>query len=119
MQQELQKGISRVARAKAKPRAKEVNHFDKYAYTQAEAKQFIPDCVGCTLQKDTRMHMRWKAEYVVNGAPEICTKVWNDERSDTEALKIVLRFLWDCHEQETGEPCPFGADWLHSSEDGL
>lgn len=75
--------------------------------SSSEAQQFKPQVVGCSLYKDTALHMRWSARYPREEPPYSCTKAWTTTGlTDRQAMCFCLRWLWDRHKEATGEECP-------------
>ena len=92
---------------KQKPRKKAYSAGGGLVLTREQAKAFLPQIVGCTIQKDTKLHMRWKGIYPNEEAPFSISKVWDEKTSDREAMLKCLNWSWDCHSEVTGEACPF------------
>lgn len=75
--------------------------------TPEYAKQLVPAIKGCVILCDTVRHNRWQVRYPGSAPPFSNAKSWNDVVSYDEALRTVLRWVWERHEAETGEACTF------------
>lgn len=76
-------------------------------FTKEQVAELLPQVRGCSINKDTALHGRWKVRYPCDASPFRCSKVWNRERSEREAFFFGLCWAWSAHLQKTGEPCPF------------
>lgn len=94
----------------SKPRVKVCPENEQL--TKEAAIMFLPQGIrGCTLNKDTTRKMRWTAAYPVPSEPFTHSAVWNEHRSDAEALRQCLRWAWDAHEaQHPKDSCPWDLD---------
>ena len=90
----------------AKPSLLKVDLDDRLTIEQVRA--LIPQVTGCTIDKDTSFHNRWKGKYprAPEKFPKIATQAFSIS-SDTDALRYVVAQLWKWHQEETGEQCPF------------
>ena len=106
VERQVDKQMAASARAKAKPR--KLMLVKGGEFSEADARKLIPQgVVGCTLAKDEKLHMRWKASYATPADEQgVFTRVWNEERSSKEALFQCLDWLWSAHFRLTGEVCP-------------
>lgn len=80
------------------------------SFTREQAQKYCPDIMGCRVDKDEKLHFRWKIAYPCDSAPFSCTKVWNKTNSERQALMHVLNWAWTRHAEHTGESCPFNLD---------
>lgn len=109
-QQEVAAAVSAgktLAQKKGPRRPRRLVALQGQSFSKEQAAAWLPQVVGCTISKDTRLHGRWKVSYPCDTAPFVCSKVWNAERSERAALFFVLRWAWAAHTQKVGEPCPY------------
>ena len=86
-----------------------------HAIAVAYARMFIPP--GATLNVDVKLHWRWLGEMPKRnpGDNKFISKAWKKEDgiSEAEALKLVLRTLWEWHcKDNPGSTCPHDIDSL-------
>ena len=113
VEQQVNRAVAKKRSGPRAPRRMEVINWDHYVYTSQEAAFFMPKVVGATISKDTVRQMRWTASYPAEEPPWTHSATWNQERSDTQALRECLQWAWRHWERmHPGESCPFGADWL-------
>ena len=80
------------------------------------ARHFIPP--GARLYVDVKLHWRWIGDMARRenpGDPRSISKAWQKEGgiSEAEALKFVLRTLWEWHcKDKPGSTCPHDIDSL-------
>lgn len=77
------------------------------SFTRDQAQQFCPPIKGCRVDKDERLHFRWKIAYPCDSAPFSCTKVWHASTSQRESLLHCLSWAWRKHAEATGEACSY------------
>jgi hypothetical protein len=78
--------------------------------SQEWAMQFVPQVACCTVTKECNWHFRWKISYVDKPLPPFMqTATWVDEteQASFQAFLTCLQWVWDVHETQTGEPCPW------------
>lgn len=77
--------------------------------TIEEARQWKPVAKGVSLVKDLKWHGRWVGTYSTRPPPNHVAKVFGGSSglTEAEALRHVLKVLWEWHTEQTREPCPF------------
>ena len=111
------------AAAGSKPRAHEIaKHKSKVGellQKQKAAAKADPKHRGkrCRVQKAEEWHHRWRI-YYPEGPQQVYSEPWTETISPLEALKTLLKEIWELHEQsmaaagELGHGCPFDIDAL-------
>ena len=75
-----------------------------------DAKQYIPQAKGCSLQRESTWHHRICASYLrrTSPGPKSHKRTYkNDEGSEEAALRQCVLWLWAVHEEQTGQSCPW------------
>lgn len=74
------------------------------------AKRYLPSATGCSLVLDERRHNRWMVQYKHKADPPYShSKAFGTQSNVTSrtALMTCLRWAWQVHSDETGQPCPW------------
>jgi hypothetical protein len=79
---------------------------EKGEISKAQAKKYLPPNIkGCSIEKETDWHQRWKGFYPRATPPySHSAKLSLGER---ESMLVVLRWIWNEHVLATGKMCPF------------
>lgn len=77
------------------------------AFTQAEAKEFLPPTQGCNIHKDITWHHRWVLKCPREAPPYSTSMTFAKAGSERAALVYVLSWAWDLYEKDSGNPCPW------------
>lgn len=96
---------SRKTPAKLVQKAMEVNAKLDREY----AAKYIPQVTGCSIYKDTKLHMRWSASYPTASPPHSTSQAFGVS-SDRDAMLHCLRWLWTQHAAHGGGECPFALE---------
>lgn len=77
------------------------------AWTQPQAKQFLPTAVGCVIA--IHKNSSWMIKYPREEYPKSHTVAFTpgDIESSSEALRECLRWAWRCHRKACGQECPY------------
>ncbi|CAE7197498.1 unnamed protein product [Symbiodinium sp. CCMP2592] len=73
----------------------------------AEVRIHVPKAPGVRINQELKLANRWKAHYPREKYPRWFSLVYSDAASEKQSVRACLQFLWQVHEEETGQKCPF------------
>ena len=73
----------------------------------AEVRIHVPQAQGVKINQELKLANRWKAHYPREKYPRHFSLVYSDAASEKQSVRACLQFLWQVHEEETGQKCPF------------
>ena len=97
-----------VAESSAAPRKKAAPQLARMS--MQDARQYIPQAKGCSLQRESTWHHRICASYLrrTSPGPKYHKRTYkDDEGSEEAALRQCVLWLWALHEEQTGQSCPW------------
>lgn len=77
--------------------------------TKEAAASYIPQVKGCSIYKDTKLHMRWVCSYPTPSPPHSTSQAFGVS-SDKAAMLHCIKWLWAQHVANGGEECPYLLD---------
>lgn len=82
------------------------------SYTASAFRQFLPQVAGCNLYLEQKWHTRWRVTYPSAAPPWACSRSFVASNATTirAALVEVIKWCWERHVADGGEPCPWQLD---------